>query len=202
MKSFLLLMLLVGCIGNQPSKVETPDKSVLEEVIDTHKTIQPTEVLPDTIADRKTPYAIVVNNQSIPIHGWDYNYNFSKLFGTPLEEKVVQLGDGADTHKGSYVKNIKYSGLALELFSPNQNGNAYWIKTIQWTNPKYVTPGGIKVGNSVTELKEKYPKIPQVLDGRTDPQNCAYEIKNDDKFLRFEVKKGMVKEIRVYVEIP
>lgn len=68
----------------------------------------------------------------------------------------------------------------------------------------YRTPEGIEVGSTLEEVKTAYPDIKMTLDGRTDPENGAYEIQDEMRlnFLQFEVKGGLVSEIKFYSLLP
>ena len=67
-----------------------------------------------------------------------------------------------------------------------------------------ITNRGIQIGDSIKLLKEKYPSISKVKDGRTDDNNCSYEIADRERYcyLRFEVNKGIVSQIRLFHELP
>ena len=60
------------------------------------------------------------------------------------------------------------------------------------------------VGNAVGEVKKAYPGIEIALDGRTDPNNCAYVVKDEEQnnYLQFEVTEGLVSGMKIYHLIP
>jgi|GEM_PF-5722888 len=127
------------------------------------------------------------------------------VLGRPLRETVEELkGDG---FTGSRLKRSVYDGLELELFAPppqDKEAPRYWIMTMTASGAAYTTTAGIGPGSGVEELKAAYPEIPVALDGRTDPDNCAYVLEDEGDYntLRFEVEQGKVKEVRVYHSIP
>lgn len=147
-------------------------------------------------------YAIRVKDTDIPLHAWDNEIDLIGLLGLPSSEKLTEL-DNADTYTGSYTKELTYPGLELVLFSPKQNGETFWIMDIQIISDSYSTATGVRVGMTVSELQFIYPEIPLAPDGRTDPNNCAYEIHETDMYhyARYEVNDGTIGEIRIYSEL-
>ncbi|OQA06592.1 MAG: hypothetical protein BWY65_02158 [Firmicutes bacterium ADurb.Bin373] len=114
------------------------------------------------------------------------------------------LGSEADTFSGSHVKTLKYEGVVAKLFSPKDNGKEFWLMSVDLTSPKLQTPRAITVGSALAQLKEAYKGIEIFKDGRTDANNCAYEFcaREEYKYMIFEVEKGVVKEIKLYAELP
>ncbi|MBW7475494.1 hypothetical protein K0T92_12105 [Paenibacillus oenotherae] len=149
-------------------------------------------------------FALSVNDSAITLKAWDYDVNLDKILGAPLSSQVEQLGEGADTSTGSFMKRMKYDGLQLELFSPKNNGKHFWIMTMEITKEGYQTSRGIELGHTVKAITDAYPAIQIAPDGRTDPNNCAYEVKDEDQgsFLKLEVKEGVVSGIKIYHLIP
>ena len=76
--------------------------------------------------------------------------------------------------------------------------------SIASTKTDFHTQMGIRVGSTVSDLKNAYQNIEVALDGRKDPNNGAYLLGSSDevKNTKFEVENGMVKEIKLYVELP
>lgn len=148
-------------------------------------------------------YTIRINNKDIPLHGWDNEIDLIEVLGAPSSEKITEL-ENADTFTGSFTKDMTFPGLKLLLFSPKQNGETFWIMDMLVTSDSYSTATGLRVGMNVSELQSINPEIAIVLDGRTDPNNCAYEIHDPSKydFAKFEVKDGIIQEIRIYNEMP
>jgi hypothetical protein len=113
------------------------------------------------------------------------------------------LGSTADTHSGSHIKTLKYEGLTVQLFSPEDNGKEFWIMNMLLTNERLKTPGGITVGSTLADLKGAYKDLEIKPDGRTDIDNCAYRLSRERyEYMEFEVEEGIVKEIKLYVELP
>ncbi|MGM0885225.1 MAG: hypothetical protein ACQEXQ_29800 [Bacillota bacterium] len=148
-------------------------------------------------------FALSINDTFINLKDWDYELNLAELFGTPISQDVEEIR-GAGQLTGSFIKRTKYDGLQFELFSPQQNGKDFWIMTMEVTKKGFKTSRGIEIGNTVDEVKDAYPRVEIALDGRTDPNNCAYVIKNEDQynFLQFEVKEGLISGMKIYHLIP
>jgi len=90
------------------------------------------------------------------------------------------------------------------LFSPKDNGKEFWLMSVDLTSSKLQTSRGITVGSILAQLKEVYKGIEKIPDGRTDDNNCAYRVGGEAaeyKIITFEVEKGIVKEIKLFVEL-
>jgi len=147
-------------------------------------------------------FSIKVNDSIIALHAWDHEVNLEDVLGPPAAQSVEVL-ENADTLTGSFVKRLDYDGLHLELFSPKQNGETFWIMSMKVSGKGYLTPRGIGVGSTLEELKNAYPAIEMAPDGRTDPRNAAYWITDEGyNHLQFEVQEGVVAEIQIYHLIP
>jgi hypothetical protein len=149
-------------------------------------------------------YSINVDGNIIALCDWDYKIHLYEILGTPISEEIEKLGPGSDTYTGCFIKTVKYEGLEIRLFSPPDNGVTFWILGIKVTGDLYPTSRGIRVGDSLETLKNAYPSITKVLDGRTDDNNCAYEIADRISylFMQFEVKDGIIQQIEIYYTIP
>lgn len=149
-------------------------------------------------------YFLNTEKGKISLMVWDNAIDLNGLLGEPISEEVIELTN-ADTFTGSFDKTIKYDGLEIKLFSPKGNGKSFYVYKVKTTNPSYTSARGVKVGDTVETLKEKYPEVIMALDGRTDEMNCAYLYpEKSDKYLYlfFEVKNGKVEEIYMYYEFP
>ncbi len=135
---------------------------------------------------------------------WDYKIHLYEILGTPISEEIIELGPGSDTFTGCFVKTMKYEGLEIELFSPLDNGVTFWILSIKVTGDLYPTSRGIRVGDSLETLKNAYPSLTKVPDGRTDDNNRAYGIADMSSclFMQFEIKDGIIQYISIYYTIP
>jgi hypothetical protein len=149
-------------------------------------------------------YSLMADNRPISLKGWYKEADLSALLGKLVSETDEVLGSEADTFSGSHIKTLKYEGLVVKLFSPKDNGKEFWLMSMDLTSSKLQTPGGITVGSTLAQLKEAYKDIEIVPDGRTDASNCAYRfgMREGYKYITFEVEKGIVKEIKLLVELP
>lgn len=150
--------------------------------------------------ERFQEYSVIVGDGFIALRDWDNAIDITGLLGEPLSEEVIVLDQDSDTFSGSYLKTIRYDGLEIKLFSPKDNGNSFWIMEITISGGEYTTFQGIKIGDPLESLKDKYPSISNVEDGRTDDNNRAYEISDIENYnyLRFEVGNGLVSQIRLF----
>lgn len=149
-------------------------------------------------------YSLVADNRPITLKSWYKEADLTALLGQLVSEHNEVLGSTADTYSGSHIKTLKYEGLVVKLFSPKDNGKEFWLMSIDSTSPKLQTPRGITVGSTLAQLKEAYKGLEILPDGRTDANNCAYEfsMREQYKYMIFEVEKGTVKEIKLYTELP
>lgn len=149
-------------------------------------------------------YSLMADNQPITLKSWYKEADLSALLGKLISENNEVLGSTADTYSGSHIKTLEYEGLVVKLFSPKDNGKDFWLMSMDLTSSELQTPGGITVGSTLAQLKEAYKGIEIFPDGRTDVNNCAYEfsVREEYKYLIFEVEKGIVKEIKLYAELP
>jgi hypothetical protein len=150
-------------------------------------------------------FSIIINNTVLSLLDLEHETNLELLLGKPISQDIENLtGDG---FTGSFKKKLTYDGLEMELFAAPPLNNVeqeFGIMTIKLTNENYQTSKGIGIGSKVEEVQRAYQGIKIALDGRTDPNNCMYEIKNELEYnyLRFEVNEGAVSEVRVYHLIP
>ncbi|MDD4238806.1 MAG: hypothetical protein PHT62_09670 [Desulfotomaculaceae bacterium] len=148
-------------------------------------------------------YSLIMDEQAISLKSWDYDVDLSAILGEPVSETIEVLGSTADTYSGSHRKTLKYEGLTVQLSSPKDNGKEFWIVSMFLTNERLQTPGGITVGSTLADLKGAYKDLEIVPDGRTDIDNCAYSLDRERyEYMVFEVEEGVVKEIKLYVELP
>lgn len=158
----------------------------------------------DVITTEKiSEFSFNTGTGSLALQDWDNKVDFDKLLGKPVSEDLKELSN-ADTFTGSFIKTKKYDGLEVELLSPKGNGKTFYVLSMKVSGTKFSTSRGIRVGDDVELLKQSYPEIQRVLDGRTDDSDCAYQYWEPDKysFLRFEIKNNKVINIHAYYELP
>jgi hypothetical protein len=200
----IIMIVFTGCTSSEPK----------QDVINTNGNIsnetQKEPIKEEEKASEQTSensslndFSLSINDAFITLHSWDNKINLEEILGTPITQNVEELKD-ADTYTGSFIKSLDYNGLRIELFSPKQNNKTFWIMSMQVSKEGYKTSKGIEVGSTLEEVKNAYPEIEMELDGRTDPNNAAYKISDETKYdyLRFEVKEGLVSEIKIFSQLP
>jgi len=152
----------------------------------------------------ESDFTIWKGSKGISLHDMEDAEQFIEMLGKPISEKEEQLGPGADTFNGSFVKELAYDGIMLLLFAPKGDEKLFWVFNIVVTGKEFTTAKGIGVGSSLPEFKKQYPDIGMVMDGREDENNCAYEtsMSYDCSYLTFEFKDGKINEINMLVEFP
>ncbi|MBP7331526.1 MAG: hypothetical protein KBA08_04360 [Firmicutes bacterium] len=149
-------------------------------------------------------YSLLAGNQPITLKNWYKEADLSAILGKLVSETDEALGSTADTYSDSHIKTLKYEGLVAKLFSPKDNGKEFWLMSVDLTSSKLQTPRGITIGSTLAQLKEAYKGIEIIPDGRTDANNCAYRVGGAAgyKNINFEVEKGIVKRIKLFIELP
>lgn len=194
----------IGCTSPEASSTGNASSTASASTIAAH-TVAPPAPSAETHAEPQasSTYALQIGDGGGLLHlqDWDDRTDLEGLLGKPLSQKMEAM-EHADTLTGSFVKELTYEGLRLELFSPKQNGQSFWVMSIEATAPQYGTPDGIVVGSTVADVKKAYPGI-TIGDGRTDPDNAAYLLSdNEGRNLEFEVKDGTVAKIHLFFLIP
>jgi hypothetical protein len=207
---FTIVTVLSGCMESKNNVVVSNEEEIPEDIteqaneqINEESNEQTNE---QTIGKEEiNNFALSINDTFINLRDWDYEANIEELLGAPISQEIEEI-EGAGQLTGSFIKKIEYDGLQFELFSPMQNGKDFWIMTMETSKKGYKTSKGIEIGNTVDEIKDAYPNISIALDGRTDPNNCAYALNNEDSmdysYLQFEVKDGLVSLMKIFYLIP
>lgn len=149
-------------------------------------------------------FTIKYNNKYLPLGAWENDIALETILEKPVSEKIEQLGAGADTFTGSYVKTKIYQGLELGLMSPKENGKTFFIDQILITSDKYATNRDIKVGDSYEKLLTAYSfKTDGEEAVNVNKQNHTYTFnENGYNYIYFEVGNGVVKSITLRIEHP
>jgi hypothetical protein len=163
------------------------------------------EVNPDLTSEIPL-YGILASGEFLQLQTWDNEVDLQALLGQPVTDSGKQPIQASDTLSGSFIKKLTYDGLELELFSPSQNGETFWIMNMSLTNNRYMTSLGVSVGDTVQALREAYPGIPMGDDGRSgrSATNSMYELNDEtgSKRLLFDVQDGIIKQIDIKFLIP
>ncbi|WP_310831750.1 hypothetical protein [Paenibacillus pedocola] len=162
-----------------------------------------TETAPSAQPDPKSDYAISLKGTRLSLHDSNDEVDLPALLGTPLTEKTYTL-QNADTLTGSFMQELTFPGLEMQLFSPKQDGKSFWIMNMRITDAAYVTSKGLRVGMLFKDLKTVYPDIQPNNGNDADPENSTYEIGSQETYdyARFEVKEGVIREIYLHHDIP
>lgn len=200
-KVLIVLMLSVLLVGCQAPADDSEPVAVAETTTTTK--IDETTTAPIE-TQSESEMALLIEGRVVALQSWDEDKAIVDLIGTPQSENLEVLGSEADTFSGSFVKTMNYDGLEILFFSPKDDGKRFWVKEMRTTSSAYETVSGIKVGSSVTDLLAAYEAAEIWPDGRTDPMNCSYVKRETDSYghMLIEVADGLIKEIRLYVEMP
>jgi len=118
--------------------------------------------------------------------------------GTPLDTLRRELNIASDPHQGAVVTEFKYENVNLEFFQP-KGSNEGFLRIVEIKGGPWTTARGIKVGDSVTDLKSMYPNI---SDWKDDPEVYQYVYNIDDSVLLFGIDNDKVSRIKIEYDIP
>ena len=118
--------------------------------------------------------------------------------GAPTDTLSRVLTLASDTHQGSEVTEYKYENINLEFFRP-KDSNERWLKTVEIKGGPWATARGIKIGDSLEEVKSMYPKIG---DWKDDKNVYQYAYSLDDAHLLFGIVNDKVSRIKIEYNIP
>jgi hypothetical protein len=190
MKKFLSLIIICCCYACNNNSINKQD--VLAEKKDTLISHQ------DTLSNSQNlTYAVRLNDTvNLYLHQWDSTIDLEHHLGKPLRQKTRKLDQNSDTFSGSFIKDAEYDGLKLQLFSPPQNGKAFWIQEIILTNNKYKTVNGITIGDEWKKVKDSYlslQKFPGENENMYYVADAGYE-----KSIEMEFENNKLKKLRMY----
>jgi hypothetical protein len=118
--------------------------------------------------------------------------------GTPNDTLSRVLTLVSDTHKGSEVIEYKYDDVNLEFFRP-KGTDERWLKTVEIKGGPWATARGIKIGDSLADVKSMYPKI---TDWKDDKNIYQYSYSLEDANLLFGIANDKVTRIKIEYNIP
>jgi hypothetical protein len=156
-----------------------------------------------TLLDPKLDFSISLKDTLLSLHDRSDEADLAELLGTPLTEETHTL-QNADTLTGSFLQELTFPGLEMQLFSPKQDGSSFWIMNMQIKNSLYVTSRGLRVGMMLRDLKAVYPDIEPIHKQDADSENNTYEIGTQETYdyARYEIIAGVIREIYLHHEIP
>ena len=118
--------------------------------------------------------------------------------GTPNDTLSRVLTLASDTHQGSEVIEYKYDDVNLEFFRP-KGTDERWLKTLEIKGGPWATARGIKIGDSLADVKSMYPKI---TDWKDDKNIYQYSYSLEDANLLFGIANDKVTRIKIEYNIP
>ena len=183
---------LISCTDHNKVRIDEKNTSAR---IDTTSSPRPVKQLYD--------YALYYNEFGLPLKAWEHELEIKQHLGNPASVSIHQLGDGADTHRGAFVKQMNYDGLNLVLYAP-RTADTGWIMRIVVKNDRYQTARGLKTGQDSSRIKQLYPEALKWPDGRKDQSKTPYYISNESEmlYLRFYVTSGRIDSIELYHDLP
>ena len=188
-KLFLLLSTVYCCACNEgsPSSGETTSAA---------STATHSDPIVSVPVDTSIYKIRLSDSLTLSLQQWDSTIDLQKHLGKPLTQKTRELDRNSDTFSGSFIKDLEYPGLKLQLFSPPQNGKTYWIQEIILTNNRYNTTKGITIGDEWQKVKQAYPtiqKFPGVNENMFYVADAGYE-----KSIEMEFQNNKLKKLRMY----
>jgi hypothetical protein len=112
--------------------------------------------------------------------------------GTATDTLTRKLTLTSDTHQGSTVQDYKYEDLNLEFFMPKGSSDP-WLMAIELKNSNWSTARGIRVGDTVADLKSMYPKASNEFN--EDKLTYIYTV--DDSQLMFGTTGDKITRIKI-----
>ena len=197
---FLLLVTLVmfSCRDASESKEEKriADSIALAERDDV-------DVMDDNDIDTDSPdanafveFGTTRGDHSLRLRDWKSKSNLMRL-GTPLDTLSRVLTLATDTHQGSTVEEYKYEDINLEFFKP-KGSNDSWLKSVEIKGGDWATARGIRIGDSLDDVKSMYPKA--VPYDNTNLYTYHYTL--GESVLLFKIENDKVSRIKIEYNIP
>ena len=194
----ILILFLAGCRRSSESKDEKNLQDSLDLVAaDTLGTRDGTADNMNDSPDKNAYAEFTLTNGPVVlrVRDWRRNMNLPSL-GAANDTLTRELTIGSDTHQGSTVTEYKYDDLNLEFFTPKGSDDA-WLMTADIKGGPWATARGIKVGDSVTDMKSMYPSAIN-----NDPDKTVFVYNVDDSVLTFATAGDKVTGIKVQYNIP
>lgn len=117
--------------------------------------------------------------------------------GTPNDTLTRVLTLEGDTHQGATITEYKYENVNLEFYTPKGSSNQ-WLKTVEIKGGPWATARGIRVGDSLSDLRAMYPKATNDL---TEDKG-VYSYTLAESVIQFGITADKVSRIKIMYEIP
>lgn len=200
MISTLFMTYFVGC--QKKSGNEVPETTTKQET-----TTEPeaTQVVPGKESPKNEnpifkELAVNYNNNSLQLYDYVDTIKLEKIFGKMEEEKshtyAADDGLNMDFLIGLTNKEYKFSGLIIEAINTLEEKDKFYVHKIKISDQKYSTPKNIKINDSVSMLKEQYPKATPVPGD--DGENYLYRPVDHFDTMEFKIKDDKVSSIVIY----
>lgn len=134
---------------------------------------------------------------SLRLRDWKAKSNLMRL-GTPLDTLSRVMTLTTDTHQGSTVEEYKYEDINLEFFKP-KGSNDSWLKSVEIKGGDWATARGIRVGDSLEDVKSMYPKAVPYDDNKV---LYTYHYTLGESVLLFKIDNDKVSRIKIEYNIP
>ncbi len=139
-----------------------------------------------------------VSNGPVSLRLRDLKKNINlRPLGTPNDTLTREMTLITDPHKGSTVQEYKYEDINLEFFTPKGSTES-WLMAMDIKGGNWSTARGIRVGDSITDLKNMYPKASNEL----SEDKTLYSYNVDNSVLTFAILDDKVSRIRVQYNVP
>ena len=194
MISILFMTYFVGC--QNKSVIEAPETT-------------PTPSTTQVITEKEPPananpiykeLAIQYNDNSLQLYDFVDTIKLEKMFGKVEEEKshtyAADDGLNMDFLIGLTNKEYKFPGLIIEAINTLDAKDKFHVHNIKISDPKYSTPKNIKISDSVSMLKEKYPDA--TLVPGDDGERYLYRPVDHFDTMEFKIKNDKVSSINIY----
>jgi hypothetical protein len=189
---FVVSVLYLCCNGKQENTPQATSDSINSETESVYNKA-------DTTGTHLTTdlYAIQLRDTvKLSLQQWDSTIDLRSYLGKPQKQKIRKLDENSDTFAGSFMKDMEFDGLNLQLFSPPQNGKTFWVQEIILTNDKYKTTTNITIGDEWKKVKDSYPGLKKFPGENKNMYYVADE--GYERSIEVEFENNRLKKLRMY----
>jgi len=201
MKTLILLfaaLLAISCRQSADTREEEERRADSIALADSLREVESRTVIDET--PDKNAYAEFTTTDgkvNLRLRSTRNEVSLSAL-GTPTDTLRRVLNIATDPHQGAVVTEYKYENVNLVFFQP-KGSNEGFLRTVEIKGGPWTTARGIKVGDSVADLKNMYPNI---ADWKDEPEVYQYVYNIDDSVLLFGIENDKVSRIKIEYNIP
>lgn len=193
--SYLLILMLFAFSCRQAS--ESKDEKNMSDTLNVENPGTTSEN-GDNASPDKNAYAeftLLQGPTVVRLRDWKRDMNLPSL-GTANDTLTRELTLASDTHKGSTVTEYKYDDINLTFFTPKGSADS-WLMSVDIKGGPWATARGIKVGDSVADMKAMYPSA---INNDADKTLFVYNV--DESVLTFGTDGDKVTGIKIEYRIP